>query len=128
MSTEITNPLVPELDGSSLRGAEDEVVRELYARFGTATCRFQPTRDGVPTVWVPKGKILEVLRFLKQLPKPFSMLYDLSAIDEQQIAVGERLRYQHRLGGGAWSAPTEQRSVLLSAVGAGEAPGFTRQS
>ncbi len=83
VSTEITNPLVPELNANSLRGAEYEVVRELYSRFGTETCHFQRTRDGVPTLWVPRANIQEVLRFLKQLPKPFSMLYDLSAIDEQ---------------------------------------------
>ena len=83
MSTEINHPPAQEVTGNALRGAEYDVVRELYARFGTEICHFQRTRDGVPTVWVPKGKIVEVLRFLKQLPQPFSMLYDLSAIDEQ---------------------------------------------
>ena len=83
MSTEIKNPQAPELNANTQRGAEFEVVRELYSRFGTETCHFQRTRDGVPTLWVPRAKIQEILHFLKQLPKPFSMLYDLSAIDEQ---------------------------------------------
>ena len=83
MSTEIKSPQTPELNADSRRGAEYEVVRELYARFGTETCHFQRARDGVPTLWVPREKIQDVLRFLKQLPKPFSMPYALSAIDEQ---------------------------------------------
>ncbi len=64
-------------------GAEFAVVRELNARFGGDICRYQRTRDGVPTVWVPRDKLIEVLRFLRNSAKPFVMLYDLSAIDEQ---------------------------------------------
>jgi len=69
---------------------EHEVVRELHERFGAETCVFQPTKDTVPTLWVPRERVLEVLRFLRGLSKPYVMLYDLSAIDE-------RLR-QHRQG------------------------------
>lgn len=66
-----------------LTGNEYEVVRELHAHFGLATCQFQPTRDLVPTVWVARERLLEVLTFLRNVPNPYSMLYDLSAIDEQ---------------------------------------------
>ena len=68
---------------SVIAGSEYDVVRELHARFGQDVVRFQRTRDGVPTVWVPREKLIEVLRFLRSAPKPFVMLYDLSAIDEQ---------------------------------------------
>lgn len=76
------NPVVP--------GSEHEVVRELHAQFGADSFVFQPTVDKVPTLWVPRAKLIEVLRFLRNLPRPYVMLYDLSATDE-------RLR-QHRFG------------------------------
>lgn len=66
------------------------VVRELSERFGSDALTVQPTRDGVPTIWVARDQIVAVLGFLKQLPQPYRMLYDLSAVDE-------RLR-QHRHG------------------------------
>ena len=69
---------------------ESEVVRALYDRFGRDTFVLQPTRDGMPTLWVPRDRLLEVLRFLKEMPRPYVMLFDLSAMDE-------RLR-QHRQG------------------------------
>ena len=51
----------------------------------------QRTVDQIPTLWVAKDKIVEVLSFLKQsIDKPYSFLFDLTGIDE-------RLR-QHRNG------------------------------
>ncbi|MBK7299046.1 MAG: NADH-quinone oxidoreductase subunit C/D [Moraxellaceae bacterium] len=67
-----------------------EVVRELYAQFGAEAFVLQPTKDDVPTLWVGRDKLVEVLRFLRNVPRPYVMLYDLSAMDE-------RLR-QHRYG------------------------------
>jgi len=67
-----------------------EVVRELYAQFGAEAFVLQPTKDDVPTLWVGRNKLVEVLRFLRHVPRPYVMLYDLSAMDE-------RLR-QHRYG------------------------------
>ena len=64
-------------------GAEHAVVRELHARFGAGDFVFQATRDNVPTLWVSRAQVVEVLRFLKQLPRPYSMLLDLSAVDER---------------------------------------------
>lgn len=60
-----------------------EVVIELQARFGSESFVVQPTRTGIPVVWVPRDKIIEVLRFLRTLPRPFVMLYDLHGIDER---------------------------------------------
>jgi NADH-quinone oxidoreductase subunit C/D len=61
-----------------------DVVRELHARFGEAAFRRQHTIDGVPTLWVDAGRLLEVLRYLKTgVPKPYRMLYDLTAVDER---------------------------------------------
>ncbi|HSC75610.1 MAG TPA: NADH-quinone oxidoreductase subunit C/D [Pseudomonadales bacterium] len=64
-------------------GFEHEVIRELHARFGADVCHFQRTRDGVPTVWVARERLIEVMGFLRHVPHPYVMLYDLSAIDEQ---------------------------------------------
>jgi NADH-quinone oxidoreductase subunit C/D len=70
--------------------SEPAVVSELLAQFGSEVCTMQATLDRVPTLWVPRERLIEVLRFLRNLPKPYVMLYDLSAIDE-------RLR-KHRQG------------------------------
>jgi NADH-quinone oxidoreductase subunit C/D len=66
-----------------LAGAEHDIVRELAARFGDNAFVFQKTLDNVPTLWVPRAQISEVLKFLRTVPKPYVMLYDLSAVDER---------------------------------------------
>ncbi|MDD5713180.1 MAG: NADH-quinone oxidoreductase subunit C/D [Smithellaceae bacterium] len=61
-----------------------DILPELTRRFGEAEVSDQPTRDGLPTFWVPKESVTDVLRFLKEeIPKPFRTLYDLTAIDER---------------------------------------------
>ncbi len=52
-------------------------IQELRQRFDAAV---QPTADGVPTVWVARERVLEVLGWLKPA---YPMLYDLTAIDER---------------------------------------------
>ena len=45
----------------------------------------QPTRDGVPTLWVSPDDAGRVLRHLKEgVERPYRMLYDLTAIDERE--------------------------------------------
>ncbi|MBE9540209.1 MAG: NADH-quinone oxidoreductase subunit C/D [Proteobacteria bacterium] len=55
-------------------------VDELFARFGAHVFELQPTPDNTPTLWLERGKLLEVLAHLK---KDFPMLLDLFAIDER---------------------------------------------
>jgi len=44
----------------------------------------QPTRDDIPTFWLDKAKIIPLLQYLKQhISRPFSMLYNLPAVDER---------------------------------------------
>ena len=74
----------------AVAGSDHEVVRELYAQFGDDGFVFQSTLDNVPTLWVPPAKLVDILVFLRKLPRPYVMLLDLSAVDE-------RLR-QNRLG------------------------------
>ena len=68
---------------------EPIVITELNQKFAGQFV-VQPTCDDFPTIWVSREQLLEVLLYLRTLPKPYVMLLDLSAIDE-------RLR-QHRQG------------------------------
>ncbi len=71
-------------------GAHFEVVQELQQHFGADAFVYQHTLDNMPTLWVPRSQLVAVLQFLRKLPRPYVMLYDLSATDE-------RLR-QHKFG------------------------------
>jgi NADH-quinone oxidoreductase subunit C/D len=70
-------------ENATLDTALPQVVGELFAEFGEGAFVVQPTKDDVPTLWVTRDKVVEVLRFLRDMPKPYSMLYDLSAMDER---------------------------------------------
>jgi NADH-quinone oxidoreductase subunit C/D len=58
-------------------------MAELYKRFGDGDVVFQATADGLATAWVAREQLLEVLRFLREQPRPYVMLYDLHATDER---------------------------------------------
>lgn len=61
-----------------------EPTELLQLKFGEDTFTKQATRDDIATLWMPAEKILNVLRYLKSgIPRPFIMLYDLTAIDER---------------------------------------------
>ncbi|MCG3197181.1 MAG: NADH-quinone oxidoreductase subunit C/D [bacterium] len=61
-----------------------DIVAELGSRFGHETFQVQPTRDEIPTLWVSRDKLREVVGYLKtDAPGPYKMLYDLTAIDER---------------------------------------------
>ncbi len=68
---------------STALGTEHAVVRELYDRFGEGSFVFQTNRDNLPTLWVERQQLVEVLKFLRGVSKPYVMLLDLSAIDER---------------------------------------------
>ena len=71
-------------DAPKATGLQHDIVREVYRRFGESGFVFQPTVDGMPTLWVQPSQIVEVLRFLKTaVERPYRMLYDLTAIDER---------------------------------------------
>jgi NADH-quinone oxidoreductase subunit C/D len=62
-----------------------DILRELAEAFGPERLVVQETRDGMPTAWVPRDLILEVLSYLKSAPSgAYPMLYDLTAIDERE--------------------------------------------
>ena len=68
---------------------DHDVVAELTSRFGAEAFTVQSTRTGMPVLWVARERLVEVLTFLRNLPRPYVMLYDLHGVDE-------RLRTQRR--------------------------------
>lgn len=58
----------------------------LKEQFGeSAFLSEQITADGTPTFWMNHDKLLQILKFLKNgMPDPYSMLFDLCAIDERK--------------------------------------------
>jgi len=70
--------------------AAPTIVQDISDRLGPAAAP-QDTLDHIPTFWVAKDRVVDLLRFLKEeIDRPYKMLYDLTAIDE-------RMR-QHRDG------------------------------
>ncbi|MEY1637262.1 NADH-quinone oxidoreductase subunit C/D [Morganella morganii] len=70
---------------------DDPVIEELRRKFGPDAFTVQPTRTGMPVVWVKREQLLEVLFYLKSLPKPYVMLFDLHGTDERQRTQREGL-------------------------------------
>jgi NADH-quinone oxidoreductase subunit C/D len=56
---------------------------ELFALFSKDKYTVQTTADKTLTLWVEAGTLPSVLSLLKNLAKPFSMLYDLHGVDER---------------------------------------------
>jgi NADH-quinone oxidoreductase subunit C/D len=62
----------------------DSIIDELNNEFGDCELSWQETRDGIPTVSVPRPHVRAVLRYLKvDASGPYLMLYDLTAVDER---------------------------------------------
>ena len=68
-------------EAALVSGIEPGPVTALRAQFGE-DCVTQETADGIPTLWVDKSQVVDVLRHLKH-EEDFELLFDLSAIDER---------------------------------------------
>jgi NADH-quinone oxidoreductase subunit C/D len=56
----------------------------LFEKFGEAKFVEQSTVDQIPTLWIERDDLHDVLRYLKkEIDPPFRCLYDLTAIDER---------------------------------------------
>ena len=56
----------------------------IQAQAGPALLATQPTVDRIPTFWITKEKIHDLLRYVKnEIDRPYKMLYDLTGIDER---------------------------------------------
>src|SRR5699024_5549111 len=71
------------LHGQTQDHLNDPVIEELVRQFGQDIFVVQSTRMGMPVLWVVREKLLAVVSFLRKLPKPYVMLYDLHATDER---------------------------------------------
>jgi len=64
--------------------AVDDILQHLQQRFGADAFGQQYSCDETLTLWVQKGQIVSVIRFLKTaIEKPYNLLYDLCGIDER---------------------------------------------
>jgi len=60
------------------------MIEELKKKFGDNAVTGQPTKDAIPTAWVPADSVAAVLKYLKQeVERPFRTLYDLTVTDER---------------------------------------------
>jgi NADH-quinone oxidoreductase subunit C/D len=68
------------------------IIQELQNRFGQAAITPQITRDAIPTLWVPKDCVCEILRYLKvvrahrpdQPDSDFTVVYHLLSYDRNE--------------------------------------------
>jgi NADH-quinone oxidoreductase subunit C/D len=64
--------------------ANSSIHEELQDKMEVGLLGSQSARDGIPTFWVTKETIHDLLHHLKnEVPQPYRMLYDLTAIDER---------------------------------------------
>jgi NADH-quinone oxidoreductase subunit C/D len=62
----------------------DTVVEQIRRRYPESVTALQETRDEIPTLWISETDVEKILCFLKEeVDKPFSMLFDLTAVDER---------------------------------------------
>ncbi|MEX0942302.1 MAG: NADH-quinone oxidoreductase subunit C/D [Pseudomonadales bacterium] len=75
--------VVPEVEQLSL-------LQELDRRFPAYSFSMQATPDEIPTLWVPRASLREILSYLKSVHR-FEMLFDLTGMDERQRAHRDHL-------------------------------------
>ena len=74
------NPRPSAIRDASI-GEQTGLVAEIAAHFGLEgyLTAVQSTKDGIPTIWIEKHRLREMLRYIKsEIPRPFPMLFDLS--------------------------------------------------
>lgn len=62
---------------------DDPVIGELKNHLGADAFTIQPTRTGMPVIWVKREQLIDIVTFLRKLPKPYVMLLDLHGVDER---------------------------------------------
>ena len=65
--------------GDPATGEPRNEIEALRQRLG-GDIQLQETADGIPNLWVPRNRLLEVMRGLKN---DYPLLFDLSAVDER---------------------------------------------
>ncbi len=73
-----------DVAGAPPASTTPDVVEEMRRVFGAALEATQATPDRIPTCWIRRDLVCDVLRHLKtRIERPYRMLYDLTAIDER---------------------------------------------
>ena len=68
----------------SERKHTETVLEQLLERCSESACALQETKDASPTLWISEPEVQKILHYLKEgVEKPYSMLLDLTAIDER---------------------------------------------
>ncbi|MEO3986363.1 NADH-quinone oxidoreductase subunit C/D [Plesiomonas shigelloides] len=89
---ELHSQIQPQVDGWPAQNHQDNpVIGELISRFGREMFTLQTSKTGMPVIWLPKSALVDVISFLKKIPKPYNMLYDLHAVDERLRTHREQL-------------------------------------
>lgn len=92
MTMELHTQTQPQVDGWPAQNHQDNpVIGELITRFGREMFTLQTSKTGMPVIWLPKSALVDVISFLKKIPKPYNMLYDLHAVDERLRTHREQL-------------------------------------
>lgn len=81
--TELVSQMQLPPEWQTATHCDDPVIRELEQRFGSENLTVQATRIGMPVIWIKREQLLRVVEFLRSLPKPYVMLYDLHGMDER---------------------------------------------
>lgn len=70
----------------------NDILQHLEQHFGVDAFRLQHTVDEILTLWLPKDKVITVIKYLKlSIKSPFNLLYDLSGTDERDRAKKEKI-------------------------------------
>ena len=76
--------MLTEADNIPITDAEQTILRDLNRRFGPISITTQQTSDQIPTFWVSRDTVHDVLKHLRSgAERSFRVLYDLTAVDER---------------------------------------------
>lgn len=76
--------MLTEADNIPVTDAEQTILCDLNRRFGPMSITTQKTSDQIPTFWVNRDTVHDVLKHLRSGAKrSFRVLYDLTAVDER---------------------------------------------
>lgn len=68
------------------------ILQHLQQSFGADVFSVQNTIDEIDTFWLPKDKLVPVIKYLKlSIDQPYNFLYDLCGVDERDRAKKERI-------------------------------------
>ncbi|WWP00227.1 MAG: NADH-quinone oxidoreductase subunit C/D [Candidatus Dasytiphilus stammeri] len=63
--------------------SNDPIIYDLEKKFGSNAFIIQSTAIHFPVIWIEKEQLFKIVSFLRKIPQPYVMLYDLHAIDER---------------------------------------------